>query len=419
MGTLSSELGPLVERIATSPRVYADANMPARRGRRSCATRLGWDVLFVHRARRPAPRPRHRALTGCARQLGRTLVTLDRDYLDDRQFPLTKGGRHRLLRAGRAVAPAPARPGWIASCSADDRTRARCRSSGARWSGTSMLSLGLDLHPERRRVRAVVIDERRRRRSRARHRRRRRRRPSATPPRGRARDRRRRDLRSAARKSRRVARHRACDRALHPARRRSPPEAWIGAARGARHAVCLCMSATRSSPGSLLDGRPWSRRAQPRRRCRLARAQSGRARRTIASSEASPRKSRRGHRAPPLVAHPGGRPVAGPRAAPAGRSDAITGAARVRGRARRRRRRDLGRARHREATSAWRSRRSRPRSIPRSSSSAAASRRRTSCSSPSARMRAPAAARMRCTDLRVEFSTLGPDAIAIGAARIA
>ena len=28
MGTLSSELGPLVEQVAGQPRVYADANMP-------------------------------------------------------------------------------------------------------------------------------------------------------------------------------------------------------------------------------------------------------------------------------------------------------------------------------------------------------------------------------------------------------
>src|SRR5438270_2314565 len=45
---------------------------------------------------------------------------------------------------------------WTANCSGR-RTRARCRSSGARWSGTSMLSLGLDL--SERPVRAVVVDE--------------------------------------------------------------------------------------------------------------------------------------------------------------------------------------------------------------------------------------------------------------------
>src|SRR5437773_9283548 len=46
--------------------------------------------------------------------------------------------------------------GWTASCSGR-QPRAHCRSSGARWSGTSMLSLGLDL--SERPARAVVIDE--------------------------------------------------------------------------------------------------------------------------------------------------------------------------------------------------------------------------------------------------------------------
>ena len=84
--TLSSELAPLAERAGRrSPRVYADANIPsgvvalhARRAR--------WDVLFVleHEDLRRARDIEHYRL---ARQLGRTLVTLDRDYLDDRRFP--------------------------------------------------------------------------------------------------------------------------------------------------------------------------------------------------------------------------------------------------------------------------------------------------------------------------------------------
>ena len=47
---------------------------------------LGWDVLFVleHHDLRRAPDLQHYRL---ARQLGRTLVTLDRDYNDDRRFP--------------------------------------------------------------------------------------------------------------------------------------------------------------------------------------------------------------------------------------------------------------------------------------------------------------------------------------------
>jgi hypothetical protein len=89
MGTLSSELGPLVERVANQPRVYADANMP--NGVVSfMRDRLQWDVLFVleHDDLRRARDIEHFRL---ARQLGRTLVTLDRDYLDDRQFPPEEG----------------------------------------------------------------------------------------------------------------------------------------------------------------------------------------------------------------------------------------------------------------------------------------------------------------------------------------
>ena len=46
MGTLSSELGPLIEQVANQPRVYADANMPY--GVVAfMREKLGWDVLFV------------------------------------------------------------------------------------------------------------------------------------------------------------------------------------------------------------------------------------------------------------------------------------------------------------------------------------------------------------------------------------
>jgi hypothetical protein len=85
MGTLSSELGPLVERIAERPRIYADANIPSGVVEFMRLT-LGWDVLFVleHDDLRRAPDIQHYRL---ARQLGRTLVTLDRDYTDDRRFP--------------------------------------------------------------------------------------------------------------------------------------------------------------------------------------------------------------------------------------------------------------------------------------------------------------------------------------------
>jgi len=89
MGTLSSELNPHAARIAQEPRIYADANIPT-----GVVTfmreRLHWDVLFVleHEDLRRARDIEHYRL---ARQLGRTLVTLDRDYIDDRQFPPEEG----------------------------------------------------------------------------------------------------------------------------------------------------------------------------------------------------------------------------------------------------------------------------------------------------------------------------------------
>jgi hypothetical protein len=89
MGTLASELGPLIEEAAQQPRVYADANLP--NGVVAfMREKLGWDVLFVieHDDLRRARDIEHFRL---ARQLGRTLVTLDRDYLDDRVFPAEEG----------------------------------------------------------------------------------------------------------------------------------------------------------------------------------------------------------------------------------------------------------------------------------------------------------------------------------------
>ena len=84
MGTLFTELAPHAERLG-GPRIYADANVPW-----GVVTfmrqRLRWDVLFVmeHDDLRRAPDLHHFRL---ARQLHRTLVTIDRDYLDDRRFP--------------------------------------------------------------------------------------------------------------------------------------------------------------------------------------------------------------------------------------------------------------------------------------------------------------------------------------------
>jgi hypothetical protein len=85
MGTLASALRPIAEDLAGAPRVYVDANMPA--GVVAAMRRaLGWDVLFVmeHDDLRRAADSEHfrRAL-----DFGRTLITLDRDFFDDRRFP--------------------------------------------------------------------------------------------------------------------------------------------------------------------------------------------------------------------------------------------------------------------------------------------------------------------------------------------
>jgi predicted nuclease of predicted toxin-antitoxin system len=85
MGTLWSELAPLSDECADAPRVYADANVPA--GVVSFMRHtLRWDVLFVveHDDLRRAHDIEHYRL---ARQLRRTLITMDRDYLNDRAFP--------------------------------------------------------------------------------------------------------------------------------------------------------------------------------------------------------------------------------------------------------------------------------------------------------------------------------------------
>jgi hypothetical protein len=89
MGTLSSELAQHAERLSPRPRVYADANVPAGLVV-YMRVRLRWDVLFVleEEELRRAPDLKHYRL---AQQLRRTLVTLDRDYLDDRRFPPDEG----------------------------------------------------------------------------------------------------------------------------------------------------------------------------------------------------------------------------------------------------------------------------------------------------------------------------------------
>src|SRR5437870_3696483 len=97
MGTLSSELADHAQRLTPRPRIYADANVPAGLVAHM-RERLEWDVLFVLEEDdlRRAPDVRHYRL---AHQLRRTLVTLDRDYLDDRRFPPDEGAGVLVLSA--------------------------------------------------------------------------------------------------------------------------------------------------------------------------------------------------------------------------------------------------------------------------------------------------------------------------------
>jgi uncharacterized protein DUF5615 len=119
VGTLSSELGPLADERAECPRVYADANVPA--GLVGfMRVSLSWDVFFVmeHDDLRRARDIDHFRLS---RRLHRTLITMDRDYLDDRRFPPAEtagvlvlsapnqGGFERLLnRVNREMFHLPA-----------------------------------------------------------------------------------------------------------------------------------------------------------------------------------------------------------------------------------------------------------------------------------------------------------------------
>jgi len=97
MSSLSDALAPHAARIANQPRVYVDANMPA--GLVAfMRDNLKWDVLFVieHDDLRRARDDEHYVM---ARQLRRTLITLDRDYLDDRRFPPAQSGGVLVLTA--------------------------------------------------------------------------------------------------------------------------------------------------------------------------------------------------------------------------------------------------------------------------------------------------------------------------------
>ena len=97
MGTLASELGPYAGQLAGDPRIYVDANVPSPLVG-FMRTSLRWDVLFVieHDDLRRARDGDHFRL---ARDLHRTLITLDHDYLDDRKFPPGESGGVVVLAA--------------------------------------------------------------------------------------------------------------------------------------------------------------------------------------------------------------------------------------------------------------------------------------------------------------------------------
>jgi predicted nuclease of predicted toxin-antitoxin system len=113
MGTLASELRPIAAEFSDAPRIYADANVPA--GVVAfMRVDLKWDVLFVieHDDLRRARDVEHyrRAL-----DLGRTLITLDRDFCDDLRFPVESS-------PGVVVLSAPDEPGLIRQLRHLDRT---------------------------------------------------------------------------------------------------------------------------------------------------------------------------------------------------------------------------------------------------------------------------------------------------------
>ncbi len=94
---VSSDLGESLDHRTGVPHVYADANLPAGLVR-FMREELKWDVFFVMEdaALRRASDAVHFRL---AADLRRTLVTLDRDFLDDTRFPADVSGGVVVLSA--------------------------------------------------------------------------------------------------------------------------------------------------------------------------------------------------------------------------------------------------------------------------------------------------------------------------------
>lgn len=120
MGSLASELIPVASRLSDAPRIYADANLP--RGIvLAMRETLGWDVLFVleHDDLRRASDREHYAR---ARDQARTLITLDRDFLDEKRFPIDSSG-------GVIVCSAPGEPELLLLLKRLDRELFRTRAA--------------------------------------------------------------------------------------------------------------------------------------------------------------------------------------------------------------------------------------------------------------------------------------------------
>jgi predicted nuclease of predicted toxin-antitoxin system len=134
MGTLASELRSIAANLAAVPRIYADANLPSG-VIAAMRHELQWDVLFVLEdddLRRAPDRVHYRR----ARELGRTLITLDRDFFDDADFPVIES-------PGVVVLSAPDESGLIRLLRQLDREVLRAPDAG----DTPLAGRKLDLAP--------------------------------------------------------------------------------------------------------------------------------------------------------------------------------------------------------------------------------------------------------------------------------
>ncbi len=332
---LSTELGT-ARRTAVAAAAHLRRRERARpASSRTCGGGCDWDVLFVLEDDdlRRAPDVKHYQL---AQQLRRTLVTLDRDYLDDRAFP--PDGRQRRARdpgAERARAVRAARPDRSRASFHAGRTMRRRRAVAAAARGPEAARahrLGAmtegngnevkDMEDAGRRaarfvVLAVAVDDdgarprarggcawradRRRRRVRGA-------RAGCEPRLARLR-------RSVSRRMRRNRRHRRRRCTRLPARYVGPfvqtGAMRVGDGGGGRRSVgrrrarrcrtsCSLPSAEHATAGILRDGAPVTGAQPARAGRRVARAQSGRAR-GLSEDRLSRGGSRRGGHRPPSV----------------------------------------------------------------------------------------------------------------------